>query len=480
MLSSVWDVTNSRGVTMRRYLLIAVVVLASLTAGACAGRIRVATQPVHVVNAVASTATEPALLPVRSLSLGQLLIPPVLAAEPSPEPPACDLAAEALKADPELDSITPKVGVKDYAYIEVRGGVRKPFTDPEKEIALRVINKDSCEQQIIFITKRGDTLISPDGWKIEAVRRANGIRWNNWATQYRITGPEHWVVLRNRYPLVQGEGKRRRVTNITYSPYSGDLHLPLLVEAGRDYMTNLAQRALDRLRTLKVPSRAMKGVLLADTPIARPEVSARLGPIEHMDFGEFVLDPVWSMEHAFIRIALNGDGFAQFTCSKASACGLMQFTDNALRDTKGVLHAGTYTTLRRNYPAAKLNPNFEEGARDPLNAMIASYLHHDNALRYLIKRFGPSITDHQQLLDELVGGIYNGGETYTGDAYAASLKKKVSDWTQALKTCRLKPYVNCIPGETVGYVTKLRELIAVEKGRADTRAQAFLSLPLTR
>jgi hypothetical protein len=485
VVSSKEDLNNStmkEMTSMHRAVKTAFVALVAVAAGACAGRqLHVAAAPEP--PSVQAAAPEILTLPTRPLTFQELLLPQAaLASEPQPTPtlPACDLAAEALKSDPELDTVTLDVGFKDIRYTEVRGGVTKVFKDPEKQIALRVINKETCQQQIVTITKRGDKLIDPTGWDIEAVRRVNGIRWNNWATQYHINSPEGWVVIRDRYPLVKGEGKKRTVTYLTYSPYSEDLHLPVLVQTGRQYMTDLAQRALAILRERKVPSRAIDGMLLADTPIARPEVSARLGPIEHMDFGEFALDEQWSVEHAFIRIGLNGDEFARFTCSKAAACGLMQFTDNGSRDARGVLRPGTYTTLRRLYPLAKLNPSFEEGARDPLNAMIASYLHHDNALKYLIGRFGPSITDNHQILDELVGGIYNGGETYTGDAYAASLKKHVADWTQALKTCYRRPYRNCIPSETVGYVIKLRALIADEHTQADVLAQASAHNPPTQ
>jgi hypothetical protein len=374
---------------------------------------------------------------------------------------ACDIRTEIAGAQTALASASLKVGIKEYRYTEVRAGSKKVFKDPEREIALILLNPELCETRTVTIIKRGDRLIAPSGYGIETVRRVNGIRWNDWATDYRVTKPEGWFVVANVFPRVTSEfPKKRVIENIFYVSYAPELHLPEFVQAGQEHMLSLARRALEELRSEAVPSAALPGTLLADSPAAKPEWLARLGPIEHTDMTEFVLDPDWTIERAFIRIGLNGDQFGTYTCSKASACGLMQFTDTSHTDARtGKILPGTYTLLRRSYPAAELDPDFTHGARDQLNAMKAAYLHHDDILRRLIEAFGPSIMDDPAVLEELVAAGYNGGPTYVIRAYEAKLQKKSPDWITALPACKTTPKPGCIPRETKEYIAvKLRYL----------------------
>src|SRR5512143_3730281 len=108
MVSSGWNLNNHRmeKTPMHRAVKTAVVALAALAVGACAGRqLHVAVVP---EQALAQPEQLPAILPSRPLTFQELLVPDVAQArepEPTPAPPACDLAAEALKQDPELDTV---------------------------------------------------------------------------------------------------------------------------------------------------------------------------------------------------------------------------------------------------------------------------------------------------------------------------------------------------------------------------------------
>ena len=119
---------------MRRRLISVVVALASLSAGACAGRIQVAA-PTTIVVEAAPAAAEIAILPVRSLSLAELLIPAAIAADVEPEPePTCDRLAQIDQAEQLLKPIELSVGTKEYRYTEKRSGGTSVFRDPERRV----------------------------------------------------------------------------------------------------------------------------------------------------------------------------------------------------------------------------------------------------------------------------------------------------------------------------------------------------------
>lgn len=459
MLSSVQTITNSQGVSMRRYLLTAVVALVSFTAGACVGRIQVAAQPIEVVQEVAeaSPLLEPASLPVRSLSLAQLLIPSALAAEPAPVP-KCDRLEQIDNAEKLLKPVELSVGTKDYRYTEKRAGKVTAFKDPEKQIALELLDVEKCTLDQVIITKRGDKLIAPSGYVIEAVTRANGIRWNNWATEYRINAPTGLVVVTNKYPLIREEkiprtvrnknGKRvtvydtvRTVTQVVYTPYSKELHVPEMVSGGREYLTDLAKRAYEDLRRLQVPSQAAGNKLVADISALKPEFIERLVPNELMDLTEFTLDPTWTTERIHVVIGANRDRVASYTCSKAKACGLMQFT------------SGTYALMAKLYPEARLNNDFIDGARDPLNAMKAAVLLHDYNLAVLMNAFGDGIAADPKL-EEYLAAAYNTGVGRVKSVLAVALRTKAADWAKV----NGKKKNEHLLGETKGYIAKLRFL----------------------
>jgi hypothetical protein len=452
----------------------AAVSVLSIVLGACAAKTqKVIDIPATPVRAEAPIEVAIDRLPIKTLALADVM--PLLLSQGVSQEPTCDLAKEFMASDPELLAIPLKVGTKEFRYTEKRGGAVKTFKDPEKEIALRVIDPNTCEKTHVVITKRGDQLIAPKGWDIEVIAQNNGIRWNNWATLYRINNPSGKIVIGNSYPYVEGSGKNRRITNVPYAVPSALLPevaaavpevasaLPKVVASAQKSQMDLAVMALQKLRSLGVKSRAIPDVLLADSPIAIPELSAQLIVVEHTDFGNYLWDPEGAINFTLAKIGVNPGRFAALSCNSSGACGPYQITDNEVevRDKKGKLVAtrpGTYTSLRRTYPEAKLITDFKQGAQDPLNAMMLTFLHHDNVLRQLIAEFGPKIIENKQTLLELVGAGYNSGSGRVVDVYRAKLKKGAVDWITALPVCKRKGQPNCMPSETVGYVTKFRSV----------------------
>jgi hypothetical protein len=384
----------------------------------------------------------------------------------TPVPLPCRIIDKLNEKDDQLSATPITVGTEDIDYTEERvslsGGkislVQKKRSEPAKQIALKVLHTDTCEVEIIVITKRGETLEAPVGWDIEPVVRSNGIRWNDWNTEYNIKTPAHAIVLKNKYPNIvdkkiaetvkDKKGRKVKVTRtertvepIIYAPYSRSVHTPDVVAKGREYVQLLVQKAIDDLRAKQVPSRAYPGKLVADVPVFAPAFFEHLPIIEHADMTEFTLEPQRTTERVLAIIGLNGTdesnvAFA-YTGNSAGANGLLQFTDNGT--------SGTYRSVSQRYPKAKLNPDFTQGARDHVNAMEAAILLHDLNLQYLIKKYGSSIATDPRL-EEYLAALYNASPKSVTKSLSASLIQQTGEWTDKLLR------------ETKGYITKLRYL----------------------
>lgn len=342
----------------------------------------------------------------------------------------CNVSEQIVKAQQALESVQVTLGTKLYRYSEQRLGSIVKFNEPETQIALELLEPISCTMREIIITKRGNALIAPSGYDIGVVRRANGIQWNYWATEYVVRAPEGWMVVANKYPVDDA--------TIIYTPYSSALGTPTLVQNGREYLDGLASRAYNEL--------SAAGVKLSS--VIHADFIARLAPIEHMDLGEFLLDPTWTIERIYALIGANREHTAAYTCNKASACGLMQFTP------------GTYKLMVKQYPKAALIKTFADGARDPLNAMKAAFLLHEYNLatfkRNLTAKQFASLMADPELLEESLSSAYNTGATRTILVLRAyfTYPKKFTDWAQAKGVGSKAKLV----AETKGYITKLRYL----------------------
>ncbi len=365
----------------------------------------------------------------------------------------------------EASQLKLKVGAKDLVYYENRitldsnGKVRvinKRLTDPEREIALVLINLETGELDLIKITERGGHIIVPTGYEIESVTRPNGITSNAWNTQRKVIKPENHAVILNVWPhfvtkkipkIIKDKQGRKKTIYINektiehriYSPFSVDIAVPELVYEGKNYRQELVQKARDSLRRQKVRSRAYPDKLLVDVEILKPEFFERLPLIEQADYREFTLNPTASFERIDVIIGANKETAYAFTCSRAKACGLLQYTK------------GTYNDMRKKYPAAQLHSDFEAGYKDPANLMVAAMLLHDNNLASLIKEFGEVkivklIEQYgEDFIEEMLAANYNGGTVRPYRSLRASILKSLADWI----TSYLRP-------ETRQYIDKLR------------------------
>lgn len=384
------------------------------------------------------------------------------------------LVGESLnKEDEPLKNIPLRVGSKSISYTEnrmQRNGdkitiSKKKFSEPEKEIALKLLHLDTGAVAIVKIVKRGTQLISPANYVIEVVERPSGIRWNKWNTQFKVVQPANMLVIKNKYPEVDYKTVSRRVKNkagqwqtirekkwfiekeIIYAPYSDKMHLPEFVEEGRQYIKNVVAEARAKLTANKVPSKVMPGKLVTEVAALSPRFFERLPLLEQTDFGEFLFESltyenqkvkdesqrVKVFERVQVILGLNQEVAWANTCSKADACGWVQFTPP------------TYKNIRKFYPEAQLNSDFEKGAADHLNSMMAAILLYDYNLRGLIDHHGDKIL-HDPRLGEYLAAGYNGRPTTAFSSLKAAISKNFPDWTSKLKD------------ETKGFIAKYRYL----------------------
>lgn len=357
-----------------------------------------------------------------------------------------------------LKTIPLKVGSKSLAYEENRWSrqgdkiflIKKKFKEPEKEIALELLHLDTWETEVIKIVKRGGDLIAPSGYHIEVVERPSGIRWNKWNTEFQVMAPAKTIVLRNKFPQedvrnvpvrVKSKSgqwktvyqKKTSIEEIVYSPYSQGLHTPEMIESGRNHVLVMVEEAIDTLRSKKVESEAFPGKLVADNESLSAAFYSHLPFLEQSDFGEFLFDSQKTVERVAILLAANQERAFGKTCSKANACGWIQFTPK------------TYKAIRKAYPAAGLWSDFEQGAANHLNSMMAAILLYDHNLRGLVQRHGEKILKDPRL-EEYLAASYNGSPLRATKSLKAALSKGLDDWTGKLRT------------ETKEFIVKLKYL----------------------
>lgn len=341
---------------------------------------------------------------------------------------------------------TPWVGPTEHKFSESRfimtnGQFKRStsnYSEPELRIPLAVLEKVTGRVSVVTITMKGGSIISPPGFPIEIEYRSNGIGWNWWNTQY--AAPKGYAVLLNKYPEISHSGRQTTMTGaFLYAPYSSGLHAPELIEAGRSYIQNMVDQAFKELRARGIKSQAFPNVFRADLGELRPEYFERLPLVEQSDMTEFTLNPQWTGERVLVLIGANkGETFNQ-TRSSAGAAGWMQFT------------SPTYKSMRNIYPRAQLMVDFNAGAGDHLNSMIAAILLYDNNLKDLVRKFGPSIAQQQEL-EEYLAAAYNGAPVHMHRTLSAFFTLGLSDWILG----------NYLKEETKGYMVKIRELKRLE------------------
>jgi hypothetical protein len=194
---------------------------------------------------------------------------------------------------------------------------------------------------------------------------------------------------------------------IIYLPANEDTLDPLFVSGGKEFLLDTARRAIEELRLARAPSVAFSGVLLAD--VVPAEVLATLAVIEQTDDADFVKKKSGAINEVLSQYGLKREEAYRYSVSSAAALGPMQFTNR-----KG---NGTYALVVRRCPEAKLDPNFERGATDLLNAMKAAICLFDIELLQMRSDIRLAYRDNMEVLGIFPVAAYNGGPRNVAKLY---------------------------------------------------------------
>jgi len=194
---------------------------------------------------------------------------------------------------------------------------------------------------------------------------------------------------------------------IVYLPSNEDTLDPLFVSGGKEFLLSTARRAIEELRLARAPSVAFPGVLLAD--VVPAAVLTTLAVIEQTDDADFVKKKGAAFDEVLSHYGLKREEAYRYSVSSASALGPMQFTNR-----KG---NGTYALVVRRCPAAKIDPIFERGATNLLNAMKAAICLFDIELYQMRSDIRLAYRDNKEVLGIFPVAAYNGGPRNVAKLY---------------------------------------------------------------
>jgi hypothetical protein len=202
---------------------------------------------------------------------------------------------------------------------------------------------------------------------------------------------------------------------IVYLPFTEDTFDPGFVSGGKEFLTSTARQAIEELRLAQVPSAAFPGELLADSiPL---QVVTTLAVIEQTDDKDYVEKQALAFDEVLSQYGLKQEEAYRYSVSSANAIGPMQFTNRRGN--------GTYSLVVRRCPAAKLDPNFERGATNLLNAMKAAVCLLDLELAAMRTEIRLAYPANPAVLGIFPVAAYNGGPRNVTKLYRVLARMKV-------------------------------------------------------
>jgi hypothetical protein len=202
---------------------------------------------------------------------------------------------------------------------------------------------------------------------------------------------------------------------IVYLPFTEDTFDPGFVSSGKDFLMSTARQAIDELRVAQVPSAAFPGQLLADS--IPPQVITTLAVIEQTDDKDYQEKQALAFDEVLSQYGLKQEEAYRYSVSSANAIGPMQFTNRRGK--------GTYALVVRRCPAAKLDPNFERGATNLLNAMKAAVCLLDLELAAMREDIRVAYLANPAVLGIFPVAAYNGGPRNVAKLYKVLTRMKV-------------------------------------------------------
>jgi hypothetical protein len=186
---------------------------------------------------------------------------------------------------------------------------------------------------------------------------------------------------------------------IVYLPFTEDTFDPGFVSGGKDFLVTTAARALEELRAAKVPSAAFPEKLLAE--VIPAEVITTLAVIEQTDDRDYVQKQSVAFDEVLSQYGLKEQEAYRYSVSSAKALGPMQFTNRRGN--------GTYSMVVRRCRGAALDPVFERGATNLLNAMKAAICLLDIEIAGMRPAIREAYRDNPVVLGIFPVAAYNGG-----------------------------------------------------------------------
>jgi hypothetical protein len=202
---------------------------------------------------------------------------------------------------------------------------------------------------------------------------------------------------------------------IVYLPFTEDTFDPGFVSDGKEFLISTARQAIEELRAAEVPSAAFPGELLADSiPI---QVVTTLAVIEQTDDKDYVEKQGLAFDEVLSQYGLKQEEAYRYSVSSANAIGPMQFTNRRGN--------GTYSLVVRRCKAARLDPNFERGATNLLNAMKAAVCLLDLELAAMRAEIRNAYVVNPPVLGIFPVAAYNGGPRNVTKLHRSLTRMKV-------------------------------------------------------
>jgi hypothetical protein len=202
---------------------------------------------------------------------------------------------------------------------------------------------------------------------------------------------------------------------IVYLPFTEDTFDPGFVNSGKEFLVATARKAIEDLRSAQVRSTAFPGELLADA--IPPQLIATLAVIEQTDDSDYTEKQAVAFDEVLNQYGLKREEAYRYSVSRANALGPMQFTNRRGN--------GTYSLVVRHCPGARLDPVFESGATNLLNAMKAAVCLLDLDLAAMPANIRLAYRANPDVLGIFPVAAYNGGGRNVAKLYRVLTRTKV-------------------------------------------------------
>ena len=239
--------------------------------------------------------------------------------------------------------------------------------------------------------------------------------------------PDGAIVFAQRRP-VRASGAKGGWEPAVYTAYAPELDTAKMRAHGMAYLRLQERRSYNYLQSHDVRSRVAPEDTVAET-IPRSMV-LRLMITEHIDPNRMKYVGIEQCIHeVLITVAANREKAYAYARSSAGALGIVQFIEPS------------YEMVRKNYPAAPLEPHFDTAMRDLRNAAMATVLHLDLQLTHLPAAYLKRFTDSSYHLAAYLAAGYNRNtvkvvrtyrktRTFTGGdtPYENKMYVRIQDW----------------------------------------------------